>query len=622
MTINSHLPADYEFRNIQDLEFTQDDFLLTTIPYELVYRYHNDTFQHERQLAIMCAKAAKAGIRNFKTLYSKYTLSLKQATQDVYICNMTQFEGQPIELDSGEWECNERGISRWTGQREEVACCHPMLPMERLVNIDTGIEKLRITYSKGKKWREIIVDKRTLASANSIVQLADMGIAVTSENARAMVQYISDIENKNYDLIPERKSVGRLGHIEGEGFSPYVDGLVFDGDANFRDVFKSIASHGNHDKWLETAKECRQMSVTAHIMLAASFASALVEPLGALPFFVHLWSVESGTGKTVALMLAASVWGNPAVGRYIKTFNSTTVGMEKTAAFLNSLPMLVDELQLAKDNSGKQKFNVYQLAQGVGRTRGNKNGGVDLTPTWNNCILTTGESPLNNINNGSGAINRVLDIECKAAEQVIRDGPRIADALKANYGTAGKLWAKIISDEGILDNARTIYKDAFAELSRQDTTEKQAMAAAVILAADMLASIYIFKDEEFLHINQIAEFLQTKAAVSAGDRGYQYMCDWVSQNANRMYEGNDTGDTYGVIEGDYAYIIRSTFKKAVEDAGYSYSALISYLKSKGLILTRGRNNTRGKRINGINTECVVMRIGAEDSDEDADFVEI
>lgn len=619
----AHQPADAMFRDIKDMEFTQEDFLQTTLPYELVYRFHTDTFQHERQLAIMCVKAANVGIRNFKTLYSKYTLSLKQAPGDVYICNMTQFEGQPIELDAGEWECNERGISRWNGRQEEIACFHPLMPVERLVNIDTGVEKLKIAYSKGKKWREAIVDKKTLASANSIVQLADMGVAVTSENARALVQYISDVENKNYDRIPERKSVGRLGHIEGEGFSPYVDGLIFDGDANFRTMFGAITQHGEYEKWLETAKECREMSITAHIMLAASFASALVQPLGALPFFVHLWGVDSGSGKTVALMLAASVWGDPQVGRYIQTFNSTVVGQEKTAAFLNSLPMLVDELQLAKDSRGKTQFNVYQLAQGVGRTRGNKSGGVDRTPTWGNCILTTGESPLTSTSDGAGAMNRVIDIECKASEQVITDGQRIAGQLKKHYGFAGRLFTSILAKEEHLEEIRYVYQEVFRDLAQSDTTEKQAMAAAVIVTADIFMSTWIFHDENYLRINQITEFLQSKAAVSAGERGYRYMCDWVSQNASRLKEGNDTGDTFGVIDGDYAYIIRSVFQKAVDEAGFSSAALLSYLKQSGLILTRGRRNTRGKRINGVLTECVTMRIGMDENEEDQlDFEEI
>ena len=154
-------------------------------------------------------------------------------------------------------------------------------------------------------------------------------------------------------LYPSGKSVGRLGYIDGEGFSPYVDGLIFDGDVNFRTIFNSISSRGKAADWVSISKECRAMSITARIMLAASFASVLVQPFGALPFFVHLWGGESGTGKTVALMLAASVWGDPVMGRYIQTFNSTMVGQEKTASFLNSLPMLIDELQLAKDHRGR-----------------------------------------------------------------------------------------------------------------------------------------------------------------------------------------------------------------------------------------------------------------------------
>lgn len=605
----------------QHVEYTQDDFLNSTAPYEEVYQYKDDPFQHDRHLAIMCVMAAKAGIRNFKTLYSKYTLSLKKAASEIYICNMTQFEGQPLELDAGTWNCNENGVERWNGQKEETACCHPIMPVERLVNIDTGAEKLKISYSKGKKWRDVIVEKRILASANSIVALADMGVAVNSENARALVQYLGDMENINYDRIPERKSVGRLGHIEGEGFSPYVDGLIFDGDANFRSIFRSISDHGMFTEWLEIAKECRKMSTTARIMLAASFASVLVGPLGGLPFFVHLWGVDSGTGKTVGLMLAASVWGDPQIGRYIQTFNSTSVGLEKTAAFLNSLPVLVDELQLARDNRGKSNFNVYALAQGVGRTRGNKGGGIERTPTWANCILTTGESPLTNSGDGSGAMNRVIDIECKASEKVISDGMRVSSILKKNYGFAGRVFVKALSAQKP-EMVSQLYQGIFQILSENDTTEKQAMAAAMILTADILAEDWIFKDGCALTVSEIVDFLQSKAAVSAGQRGYRYMCDWVSQNANRLREGNDTGDIYGLIEGDWAFIIRSVFQKAVEDAGFSSAALISYLKQNGLILTRGRNNTRGKRINGVLTECVVLHIAPEEDSTETDFEEI
>ena len=39
----------------------------------------------------------------------------------------------------------------------------------------------------------MVADKKLLASNNSILELANMGIAVTSENSRALVHYISDL---------------------------------------------------------------------------------------------------------------------------------------------------------------------------------------------------------------------------------------------------------------------------------------------------------------------------------------------------------------------------------------------------------------------------------------------
>ena len=163
-----------------------------------------------------------------------------------------------------------------------------------------------------------------------------------------------------------------------------------------------------------------------------------------------------------------------------------------------------------------------------------------------------------------------------------------------------------------------MYHGVFRLLSESDTTEKQAMAAAAIVTADVFSSLWIFQDENFLTVPQIAEFLQSKAAVSAGERGYRYMCDWVAQNSTRLQPDVENGDTYGLIEGDWAYIIYSVFRKATEDAGFSSAALLSHMKQKGLIQTRQKNNTRGKRINGVLTECVVMRI-APLEEEEPDF---
>ena len=603
----------------EEWSFEKDDFLTTT-PYEALYAYHKEPFTHAAKMEELAAYSVSKGFKGFKTMYKKYVESLKAQSGTIYIDNVTNFTNQPLELNAGDWEADDSGIFKKNGYNDEVACPHPIMPVERLVNIDTGEEKLQLAFRKGTIWRKLIVSKTVLASSNKVTELAGSGIAVTSQNARAFIQYISDMENMNYYLIPEKKSIGRFGYIPDEGFSPFVDGLIFDGDVNFKAMFQTVRSRGSETKWLETAAEVREMSTTVKIILAASFASVLLEPLNCLPFFVHLWGVDSGTGKTVALMVAASVWGDPAVGAYVKTFDGTVVGMEKTAAFLNNLPFCLDELQLAKDSKGRTTFDVYKLAQGVGRTRGNRSGGVDLTPTWRNCILTTGESPLTGTASGAGAVNRVIDIECKSAQAVIKDGMRISGAVKRNYGFAGRKFVERLYQPGVIDQVSERYRELFRILSDRDTTEKQAMAAAAIILADELACQWIFSGQQPLTIEQVSEFLASKAAVSAGDRGYKYLCDWVTQNSNKLCgrSENPNIEVLGALEDGRAYIIRSVFERILQDAGYSTAAMISYLKQSNLIETRGRANTKGKRINGIPTECFCLRLPAVDLDDEED----
>lgn len=616
-------PVSAELAIVPDYDYSAADFA-TPVPYEKLYELHGSAFIYEMAKVKMEANAKAVGFKSFRGMLQKYEKTMLNEKRRNLIPNTTDFGDQVMELTCGAWEATDWGIFRdLPNGGRECACAHPIMPIRRLVNIDTGEVKLELWFKRSgrdKKACTTIVDKATVSAARNITVLSSQGISVTSNSASALVDYINDMENLNYDIITEQKSIGRLGYIPGEGFSPYVEDLVFDGDASFRNLYQAVTSHGSQIEWLKTAEECRRQSLTARIMLASSFASPILSLVGSLPFFVHLWGVDSGTGKTVALMLAASVWGNPALGSYIQTFNGTQVGQERTAAFLNHLPVCLDELQLTKDSRGKTNFDVYQLAQGVGRSRGKKSGGVELTPTWSCCFLTTGESPLTSISAGAGAVNRVIDIECTAGSAVLTDGQRISGNLKRNYGFAGQLFVeRLYQDEKTQDAVRQIYQDNFRDLCAGDSTEKQAMAAAAIITADFLASQWVFRDdmetakELVLDVNDIHEFLASKESVSAGRRAYDWLCDWVGSNVNRFFnpESPPVGDCYGIIENNIAYINRGVFNRVVQEAGYSYAATLSYLKANSLIETRGRAFTKGKRINGVLSECVVLKLQTE-----------
>ena len=594
--------------------YTKDDFLKGTKPFEDVYAHKADPFVHDRVLEQMTIWAKSVGVNGFKKLYKAYIDSLRIKNKEIMVPNVTQFDGQEMELDSGRWVADEFGIRTDGPYGSDIeACNHPIMPVLRLVNIDTGAEKLQIAYRKGKQWRKVIAEKGVLASANKILELANVGVAVTSESAKHLVQYFYDLESLNYDRIPEKNSVSRLGWIEDEGFSPYVEELVFDGDANFRTFFESVKKRGSMEKWLGMARGIRQKSVFARVILASAFASVLVKPLGGLPFFVHLWG-GTESGKTVGLMLAASVWANPEIGRFIHTFNSTAVGREKSAAFVNSLPLILDELQIVKD---KREFDkdIYMLSEGAGRTRGTKSGGVDKTPTWANCILTSGEMPITGAGSGGGAVNRIIEIECR--EKLFEDPRGVADTVRKNYGFAGRAFVEHLQQYGAMERAADLFKRYSVQLSEGDTTEKQAMAAALVLTADNLATEWIFKDGRALTAGEIGEFLRTKASVSAHERGYQYLCETISQNANKFLGGDaPVSDVWGRLEDDdTAIVIRKVFDSICADGGYNAQALLSWLAQNNYLQTSKPHLTKTVRINNIPTRCVVLRLPQLENDD-------
>lgn len=585
-------------------EFTKNDFLYSSKPYEWLDENSSNKFEALQLTERMNDLALSVKIRNFKTLYKEY-LSSKDG--NTYGLNATNFTGQEFSLNCGDWSCDDYGVTIFgRNGAEEIACTHPIMPVQRLYNIDSGTEKLKIAYRKGQQWRSTIVDKRVLASNSAILQLADFGIAVNSENSRLLVRYITDIEAMNYEKIPELNSVGRLGWISGYDFSPYVENLVFDGETSFKHFFDSVKTCGSYDTWLEVAATVRNSdSIPARVMLAAAFASVLVEPCGALPFFVHLWGNTEG-GKTVALMLAASVWANPRIGEYIHSFNSTGVAQELSAVFTNSLPLILDELQIVQEKKDFDK-TIYQLSEGVGRQRGAKTGGLQKTGTWNNCILTSGEMPLSGTASGGGAVNRIIDVEYTS--KIFEDPVYVAETVKKNYGYAGKKFIECISNDDVMDEIRAKQKHYMKQLQQSESTDKQSMAASIILTADFFAERFIFHDGYALTIDDIKPFLATKTDVSQSKRAYEYIMDVVTMNANHFIPTqNENTEIWGAIDTEYAYVISSKFKSLMIEAGFNPVAVLSWLKTNNLIECEHDRKDKVKKINKISRRCIWLKL--------------
>lgn len=513
------------------------------------------------------------------------------------------FSGLPAEAQSlknlkcGAWQANmEDGIVMQTNDNTKgvLACYHPILPVRRLVNVQTQEERVEIAFYRNHYWHFHTVPRSTVSSAQKIVGLASVGVGVTSESAKALVRYLADIEAWNEDLIPVEVSSSKLGWHRGRDnallFLPYDETEIhFDSGSEFRDLYKAISKQGDFDRWLALVKRIRAKDrLEARILLAASFASILVSRLDILPFFVDLWGETEG-GKTVALMLAASVWGDPSDGKYIGDFKTTDTALEVKADLLNHLPMFLDD---TSKTSARVRDNfegiIYDLCSGKGKSRSNRALGTRRENRWKNTFICNGERPLNSYANQGGALNRIIEVECEP--EIFENPHEVVEVVKNNYGHAGFDFVSAIT---VLSNG-TVIKDTFeayrSELMTKDGMQKQALSLACILTADALATDYIFQDGRELKVEDVSRYMQTRAMISDNERCYQYVVESAIANPSRFDLTVNT-EQWGLIKDGLVYLLPKALESICKSGSFSKSSFISWAYSHALLDT-----DKGKKV--------------------------
>lgn len=585
--------------------YTKEEFN-TEAPYKVLFDHRDDGFTYMQMFNDMNANAESVGFKRFGTMVKAYFNQHEDRKGGInsVVNNLTDFNDQPVELFTGEWVANDQGIVRRNDNNGiDIACVHPILPVQRMINIDDGTVRLKIMFRRDYKgWKEVVANKSTLFNSREIKKLADKDISVSDKNASYLVEYLQDVEDLNHNTIPEVQSVSHLGWTSNGLFSPYMENLEFDGLDNFRKIFQSVRLAGEYEEWLGAAKEVRKTKSPARIALASSFASVILKTIGKLNFIVHFWG-RSGTGKTVAQLLAVSVWADPDDGAgYMQTFNGTLVGLEQQASFVNNLPLVLDEFQLVKDKKSFEQA-VYMLCEGVGKTRGAKTGGLQKTPTWKNCIITSGESPITHAASGGGAINRIIEIECR--ENLFADAPALIDCIRKNHGQAGKLFMGFMATEAAKEKSIALYKQYYRDLGTA-STEKQTMAAAAILTADALATEWLFCDGNGLTVEDIDKYLHSKAAVDSGARGYEYIHDFYVSNSAKFEMNSDP--CFGSVSGEEVRFIKSTFDRVCEEGGYNPKAILSWLDQAGR-LSKGKDSLyKSVKVNGKASRCACINM--------------
>ena len=528
--------------------------------------------------------------------------------------NTTNFNDCPYEkLKCGQWIADDTGVYKldYGTAMQPIkikASPIPVTVIERLVNIDSNIEKVKLAIFKDKKWREIIAEKNTIVSKAKILQLANRGLEVNDDNAKNLINYISDLLELNN--IPVYTSISHLGWVENE-FVPYTDKFSLDVDFEFKQKLESIKSHGNYEEWKKYIKDLRCKSKTLRFILACSFASVLVKLFNINTFIVHLWG-KSGNGKTVAEMICASVWGKPD-NNFISNLSNTTIANERLCNFYRNIPIFLDELQIAKAKYKNFDELIYVLTEGKGKERGTTDNGIREQTSWQNIIILSGEEPITSDSSKEGVKNRVIEIN--ENNTIIENGNAVVNFIQENYGFAGKDFIEKIQD---IDKVRKIQQDFVEKLNKIIKYKKQVNAFSLILTADWIVSKEIFEDEP-LKLEEVKDHIRKDTDET--ERIYNMILDWFYENINKFNNTSGIGEVWGkyVKNGEEVisiYIISKVLKDFLAENNINFNGVKEKLLEKEYIETRNtvKEFTIPTDINGTKIRCVKINVKSEKTD--------
>jgi putative DNA primase/helicase len=200
------------------------------------------------------------------------------------------------------------------------------------------------------------------------------------------------------------------------------------------------------------------------LALSAAFAAALVHPCEAESGGVHLRG-PSSTGKSTALVMAASVWGGGEHGGYVRSWRATANGLEGVALAHCDALLCLDELsQVPAREAGEV---AYMLGNGAGKSRSTREGLARNAAQWRVLFLSSGEVSLADkiVEEGRGKRGtpgqavRLIDLPADAGAGLglfedlhgLESADAFARHLKAastsNHGTAARAFLRHISCE-------------------------------------------------------------------------------------------------------------------------------------------------------------------------------
>jgi hypothetical protein len=167
----------------------------------------------------------------------------------------------------------------------------------------------------------------------------------------------------------------------------------------------------------------------------------------------HCASTESGTGKSLSLEAAASVWGHPV---HYRTGKSTSpVAMQQRLGLLNSHPLITDEITAKnrKDFEWLPEF-LLDMTEGRGKERmesGSNKERLNLSTWMTTCLMSSNTHIVDYLSGGrqhssEGELRRLIEFVFDKPLEWEAHEIETIKSLAHNYGHAGFMLSQVLVD--------------------------------------------------------------------------------------------------------------------------------------------------------------------------------
>jgi hypothetical protein len=167
----------------------------------------------------------------------------------------------------------------------------------------------------------------------------------------------------------------------------------------------------------------------------------------------HCASTDSGTGKSLALEGAASIWGHPT--HYRTGAGTSAVAMQQRLGLLHSNPLITDEIT-SRNREGFEWFPAFLLSMTEGRGKERMESGANKErlnlSTWSAMAIMSSNTHV--VDNLTGARKHASEGELRRVIEYLMDDKlywdeheiEIIKALSDNYAVAGDVLVQYMVD--------------------------------------------------------------------------------------------------------------------------------------------------------------------------------